>query len=234
MNKLKKTKGFTLLEIAVVLLIVGLLTGTLLVPLSNQVNQRKIEDTKRILEENKNAVLGYAITKGFLPCPAISENDGNEDRTSGQCTGGKRIGYLPWITLGTQKSDSWGRLLRYSITPTFSRAPVSTVSIADINVRTRDYTSGNLTGIASSVPVMIMSHGPNGYGGYLENGAIISDTSTTNIDEKNNSATTATNTFIYRDLSANTTAPGGEFDDIVTWIPSSILFNRMVAAGQLP
>jgi hypothetical protein len=29
-------------------------------------------------------------------------------------------------------------------------------------------------------------------------------------------------------------APGGEFDDIVSWLPTGILFNRMVAAGKLP
>ena len=27
---------------------------------------------------------------------------------------------------------------------------------------------------------------------------------------------------------------GAEFDDIVTWISPSMLFNRMIAAGQLP
>lgn len=27
---------------------------------------------------------------------------------------------------------------------------------------------------------------------------------------------------------------GGEFDDIVTWLSENVLYNRMVAAGQLP
>jgi hypothetical protein len=29
-------------------------------------------------------------------------------------------------------------------------------------------------------------------------------------------------------------AAGGEFDDIVTWLSENVLYNRMVAAGQLP
>jgi hypothetical protein len=27
---------------------------------------------------------------------------------------------------------------------------------------------------------------------------------------------------------------GGEFDDLVTWLSENVLYNRMVAAGQLP
>jgi hypothetical protein len=29
-------------------------------------------------------------------------------------------------------------------------------------------------------------------------------------------------------------APGGEFDDLVVWIPVGLLYGRMVAAGVLP
>jgi hypothetical protein len=32
----------------------------------------------------------------------------------------------------------------------------------------------------------------------------------------------------------SSTAPNGEFDDIVIWISHSVLINRMVVAGQLP
>jgi type II secretory pathway pseudopilin PulG len=230
----KKGGGFTLLEIAVVLLIIGLLTGGILGPLSNQIEQRKISDTQKLLEITQDALLGYAVAKGRLPCPAISASNGNEDRTSGLCTGGKRVGFIPWVTLGTQKNDSWGRLFRYGVSPAFSNAQIVIASVSDIDIRTRDNTSVNTISLASNVSVMVMSHGPNGFGGYYESGALVADTSITNIDEKTNYANATTNQFIKRDLTANLSASGGEFDDIVTWMPSSILFNRMVAAGQLP
>ncbi|MCK7493185.1 MAG: hypothetical protein MZW92_18280 [Comamonadaceae bacterium] len=28
--------------------------------------------------------------------------------------------------------------------------------------------------------------------------------------------------------------PDGEFDDIVTWLSPNVLYNRLIAAGQLP
>ncbi len=31
-----------------------------------------------------------------------------------------------------------------------------------------------------------------------------------------------------------TTDSGNEFDDLVVWLPATILFNRMVSAGRLP
>ena len=43
-----------------------------------------------------------------------------------------------------------------------------------------------------------------------------------------------TDNFFSRIHSNNTTASGGEFDDIVVWIPLNTLMSRMVAAGKLP
>jgi hypothetical protein len=37
-----------------------------------------------------------------------------------------------------------------------------------------------------------------------------------------------------RNPSDNRALPGGEFDDMVTWVSPNILFNRMVAAQTLP
>ena len=56
------------------------------------------------------------------------------------------------------------------------------------------------------------------------------DGSTTNADEDTNAA--ATTVFFSRDQSS--VPNGGEFDDIVVWIPPYVLFNRMIAAGRLP
>jgi hypothetical protein len=37
-----------------------------------------------------------------------------------------------------------------------------------------------------------------------------------------------------RDFTANPAAAGGEFDDRVAWLGTSMLFGRMVQAGKLP
>jgi prepilin-type N-terminal cleavage/methylation domain-containing protein len=71
-------RGFTLVEMAVVLLVLTLLLGGLLVPLSTQVEQRKVSDTLKILEDAKETLLGFAVANGRLPCPASSTSKGLE------------------------------------------------------------------------------------------------------------------------------------------------------------
>src|SRR5450830_1543922 len=94
----RRQSGFTLVEIAIVLLIVGLMIGGILGPLFSQLEQRRVSDTKRTMEEAREALYGYALRNGYLPCPAISSINGLEDRTGNLCN--KRYGFLPWATLG--------------------------------------------------------------------------------------------------------------------------------------
>ncbi|HLD09715.1 MAG TPA: prepilin-type N-terminal cleavage/methylation domain-containing protein, partial [Methylophilaceae bacterium] len=55
------SNGFTLVEMAVVLVIVGLLLAGLLMPLSAQLDQRNTTDTQKALAEIQQALIGYAI-----------------------------------------------------------------------------------------------------------------------------------------------------------------------------
>jgi prepilin-type N-terminal cleavage/methylation domain-containing protein len=227
----KPMRGFTLVEIAIVVFIISLVAGSMLGPLTRQIEQRRIGETQKLLDESKDALLGFAASRGYLPCPAISATDGNEGprNSSDVCTNLR--GFLPWVTLGITKTDSWGRSLRYSVSSQFVK-PSDKPKFSSNGSYTIISSSAPATNLATLVPIVILSHGPNGNGATQENGIVQANTSSTNIDEQTN--LTSTTTFVSRIPTENTTAPGGEFDDIVTWIPSSILFNRMVAAGQLP
>jgi prepilin-type N-terminal cleavage/methylation domain-containing protein len=55
-------RGFTLIEMAIVLVIVTILIGGLAMPLSAQIQARRIAETKKTLEEAREAILGYAMT----------------------------------------------------------------------------------------------------------------------------------------------------------------------------
>jgi len=229
-------RGFTLVEMAIVLVIVGLLLGGLLMPLSTQVEQRRISETQKTLDEAKETLIGFAVRTGYLPCPAISATNGLEDRTGSSCTGGKRQGFLPWATLGVSKLDSWNHILRYSVTLAFTdSATLFTLSTPrDITIRTRD-TGGALISqsAASDITAVIMSHGINGLLGTTDSGVLIANTSATNIDEVTNASAAGTS-FVTRVINNNTAAPGGEFDDIVTWLSPNTLYSRMVSAQRLP
>jgi prepilin-type N-terminal cleavage/methylation domain-containing protein len=234
--------GFTLIELAVSLFIIALLLGAILVPLATRVEERQIAETQKKQDEIKEALIGFAVANGYLPCPAVSATNGQEgNRTAGECA--PRAGYLPWRALGVDKVDSWGQIYRYSVTPAFTNnttTPTPVFSLAtngDITVNTRD-NAGIVASLASAntVVAIVISHGKNGYGGVDENNAahFLPAAWPASFPDENTNATETT-TYVSRTKQQEGSAgAGGEFDDVVTWLPRFLLVNRMVAAGKLP
>lgn len=59
---MKQARGFTLIELAIVLVIVTILIGGLAMPLSAQIQARRIAETNKTLEEAREAIIGYAMS----------------------------------------------------------------------------------------------------------------------------------------------------------------------------
>ncbi|MDP2369888.1 prepilin-type N-terminal cleavage/methylation domain-containing protein [Rhodoferax sp.] len=240
--KREHCNGFTLVEMAIVLLILGLLLGGGLTVLGSQLEQQRAKDTQRLLDEAREALIGFAIVNGRLPRPATSAVNGLEN-VAACATDLACSGLIPWTTLGTTKADAWGKILRYSVTPAFANANFLLNTVATKKIQTRD-TGGALVylagqaGVCSAadpcVPVVVFSHGRSHWG-TTEAGIAIPDGSGTNVDEDTNQTGGALGvTYVQRPSTEGTTALGGEFDDLVIWLPPGILFNRMVQAGRLP
>lgn len=71
---MKKTQhGFSLIELAIVLVIVTILIGGLAVPLSAQIEARRIAETRKLMEEARDALMGYAMTHS---CSCAYDNVG--------------------------------------------------------------------------------------------------------------------------------------------------------------
>jgi len=62
--------GFSLMELAVVLVIVALLLGGLLVPFGSQRDIEMMRATEKSLVEIRESLIGFAAINGRLPCPA--------------------------------------------------------------------------------------------------------------------------------------------------------------------
>jgi prepilin-type N-terminal cleavage/methylation domain-containing protein len=226
-------RGFTLVELAMVLVIFSLLVGGMLMGLGAQRQIVEANESQKQLTEIRDALIGFAVTNGRLPCPADptvatgSAGAGIERAaTAGGCTGGAAAvaGALPWATLGVQELDVWGRRLSYRVTGIFAQpitgqAAFTLASAGDINVRV--VAAGTL--LATNVPAVIVSHGPNGLGGYLPTG--VQMTASADADEVENA--NANVEFVNKGATST-------FDDQLVWVTPSILMNRMVAAQKLP
>jgi prepilin-type N-terminal cleavage/methylation domain-containing protein len=230
--------GFTLIELAIVTLIIALLIGGMLMPLSAQQDIRQQQETEKTLSDIRDALMGFAVINGRLPRPATSATDGTE-RTATCASDADCTGFIPWAALGSAKLDGWGKLIRYSVTPAYANAPITLATIPNRTVQTRD-NNGNVIYLAGGascttpsqcVPAVVFSQGKTHWGN-TDAGNALPDDSATNVDEDANQ--NGTTNFFSRTLSASTTAPGGEFDDQVTWVSANVLFNRLVAAGKLP
>jgi prepilin-type N-terminal cleavage/methylation domain-containing protein len=100
-------RGFTLLEIAIVMVIIGLLAGGG-VSLMGILSERKSRnETSEYLNDAKNALINFAKINGRLPW-ADNNFDGNEDTNI-------NVGFFPYRTLGFKPSDSYRRVLRYEL-----------------------------------------------------------------------------------------------------------------------
>lgn len=243
----RKQPGFTLVEMAMVMLIIGLLLGGLMPTLSAQMEAQRINETNKQLEEIQQALIGFAIANGRLPCPASSSSNGEESPIGGGNCTNFYDGFVPAATLGITSVDSqglvkdgWGDAIRYAVanntvngvantfTSTNGMRNATMENIAAANQLNVCASATGITGsdcgatsnkLTDKIPALVFSTGKNGgYGG-------------TGPDEAAN--LNGNRVFVSHTPTPGTT-PNGEFDDLMLWISPNILFNRMVAAGKLP
>ena len=120
--KTRDIQGFTLIELAVVLVIVSVILSGFLGSLSSRVEQARYRETRDQLKEINLALLGFASAEGRLPCPTRATDNGQEQPIGGGvCT--YQHGFIPGRTLGLSGAynrdnlllDSWGNPIRYSV-----------------------------------------------------------------------------------------------------------------------
>lgn len=278
---MRRGRGFTLLELAIVLFIVALLMSSLMYTLSAQTEQRTRTDTLRALDEAKELLLTFAIVNGRLPCPASATSNGLESET----VSGNRIctdyytGYLPAKTIGFLPQnasgyavDAWGNPIRYAVsqgTPVNSQTPricrpvsattppttphfthKDNLKLNGIDCAPSDLViCASATGITTSPPAcntatpvtnqnvvsaVIWSQGKN-----FSTSNYLGVKGQAGVDEQvNNKIRPGTPNSNHAVFVFHPPAPegaaGGEFDDLMIWIPVGQLYGRLIAAGVLP
>jgi prepilin-type N-terminal cleavage/methylation domain-containing protein len=252
-----RERGFTLIELAIVMLVMGLLLAGLVMPLGARVEQQRIDETTRQLDDIRIALLGHALANDALPCPATPASNGQAASTAAGCVA--RHGFVPAVTLGLHGGrnedqlllDAWGNPLRYSVSASdadgdgnwdFVRpGEMRDVTIGALTPDLRVCStaagssptacSGNATTVVSNAPAVLLSMGKD-WAGF------------TSADQQENVGNTLGGgpsgrsypvagdiVFVSRPRSE---ASGGEFDDLVTWISPSAFYGQLVAGGRLP
>lgn len=243
---------------AVVLVVITLVLGSLLVPLATQVEQRKIDDTRAVLDQARESITAFAAARGRLPCPApLGSSNGQEslitNAATGDCTAFS--GYLPAATLGISPLDGQGYLrdawgldqnrIRYAVRnatvgaqtfvftktggmkaagmPAFNGLQFLYVCNSGVGVNAGT-DCGSTFSLTTEAIAVIWAVGPNAA---LATGGSSADEA----ENPNPNGGSADRIFVSR---PRVTGTGAEYDDQMVWITPPILFQRMIAAGQLP
>jgi prepilin-type N-terminal cleavage/methylation domain-containing protein len=216
-------RGFTLIEMSIVLVILGVLLGGLIAPFSTQLDASKRKGAETQLKDIHDALLGFAANSGRLPCPATAASNGLSapNVATAACT--SNAGFVPVATLGLNGAvdangrllDPWLNPLRYTLTTANSGAFSNNLSLGlNPNLQICGQSACTTTLTATAVAVVLS---PGGDGG-----------TTTSVDQLEN--IDADTLFVKRTFSEQA---GAEFDDHLVWISVNTLVYTLVKAGQI-
>ena len=219
MHTRPKKCAFTLLEMSIVILIIGIMVASILPAITQQQAIENAQELEQKLDAIEAAIAAFRREDNRLPCPAQqtlalnTANFGVEADTPGTCTGSTPaatdasdaagdvvVGVVPVRTLGLSDDmayDPWGRAFTYAIDArmtgngAYTTYPIGDATIGNLTVQTRDAVADTLSDITTNAILVVMTHGPNGHGAYLPSGGRYSSGST-NADEQENCNCTLT------------------------------------------
>jgi len=171
---MKRQSGFSLVELTIVTVVIGLLMAMILPASTAFMDLQRRREASTKLANVDTALLAFVITNKRLPCPANGTvasgtlGAGTEVRdATGDCTA-QTSGVVPWASIGLSEADvtdGWGARFTYRVPDTasgFTRDtsldisacdPGGTVSAATsgyICLSGCDHTTANLGGCTSS------------------------------------------------------------------------------------
>ena len=244
MSPTRKNAGFSLIEMAVVLVIAGLILGTVIGAMNVQMSGQRIKQTQERQQVIKEALINYIRQNSRLPCPAditAGLTGANAGEVPADCatstiavsSGAARKGAVPWKTLGlTAESaqDAYGRLFTYIVTDEATTRDRNTIpglrgNLAIFNAGAQSNVCPSTTPCDNLGVVAIISHGPNGYGAFY--GAATALPTTNATAEESENADASNLTFYDDPFTVN------GFDDRVTWYKPSDLLQPLIASGAI-
>lgn len=231
----RRTAGFSLVEIAIVIAIGAAITVGGLATLKAQVKQERMETTKGRMNDITAAMARYKAKHGHLPCPAPmdappgSATFGKSDttqcatdpaqagttRVTGALGGTVRIGAVPVADLGLPAeviADKWGSRFVYAVSERMADTSVP-FNEDDGAITLMGNGTTVLGPTPNKTPFVVTSLGESGAGGVTYDGKpspVPCPTSGPGSDNCSNTATFRTTVF------STSTAAADRFDQLVT------------------
>jgi len=256
MNSLK---GFTLVEIAIVLIIVTILLGYTMAMLPMQQELKQYRQADAEMDRIINSLYAFAQVNGRLPCADNwAAPDGLSDPPgSGNCTLNGWYGLLPAKTLGIDGKydvnnsliDPWGTPYRYQVTSVDSGGAlggdfvidneISTIGmgalapdlfVCSTNPSVNPTDVDCLVGAGTGAANTVAARIPAVVISLGKDGGMVA--SNIQVENTDNTADGATDIVFVKSTRSDVT--NAEFDDLIKWISPNILYSKMIDAGQLP
>ncbi len=169
-----------MVEIAIVLVVVGLLVSGGLMGVSPVLQANKVTQTNAQLDKIEQALVLYVIQNGCLPCPASPTGTGNATDANGSYSTGcwptgqsagvactPLQGVVPWVNLGLARTDvvdAYNNFIDYVPTAGLNTSNTSMVRTPPATYPAGTLDVQNLTPVeqTSVAAYVLISHGPDG------------------------------------------------------------------------
>jgi prepilin-type N-terminal cleavage/methylation domain-containing protein len=239
----RKQRGYSLLELSVVIGILSLVGGSVLSLGNRQVSQSQQASLAERLDTIEAALSRYYLQRSALPCPA-SLTQAENTTAFGQspaagCTGTLPAGTsrslpssgvagndevvqgaVPVRTLGLPDSylyDGWGNRIQYAVIQklTHSGMEAFSTTLTTGVIQLVDASNNQITRVSnlSYVPYVLWSSGPDKRGAYNRNGQMATAACVTTLDAEN-----CNGDHIFRDMNiSDTNVLTSFYHDIIRW-----------------
>ncbi len=230
-------KAFTLVELAIFLIISSLLTSGMYNANTVYIVSKRYDITTRNLEKIEKSLVKYVKKFGYLPCPASPTDalSANNFAKSATCSVASptgltltntsnnkntvAIGVIPTRTLGLQDkymTDGWGNRFTYAAIKELSQtkakfddySPETNTEDGVIKILDSDGKQVTTESTDTVVPYIVLSHGRGKNGAYDRDGDLVSKCDTNREDGEN-----CDNDSVFKDLHVGK----GTFHNVTKW-----------------
>jgi prepilin-type N-terminal cleavage/methylation domain-containing protein len=237
-------KGFSLIELAVVLVIIALMAGSVMTLMNRHLDTNRYDKTAETLKRIEEALQRQVMISGYLPCPAAL-NAAPSSATYGVATDCNaaapagttdisaiagtaddiRIGAVPTRTLNLPDNmlmDAWNMRLTYVVVKDLA------IDTTKFNAYVKPASGGVTVTDATGNPALdpaqaelfsayaVLSHGNDKKGATVLSGGSATACTAGNMDSEN---CDGDSTFIDTAFNNSTTIIASFFDDLIVWKP---------------